>query len=140
MTKNRTLWPILDGAGTFGALVKALLLTAQRRDEVANMSRSEIGRDGIWTIPAERYKTKKPNFVPLSQAALTVIDAQPEAAECDYVFPSGAGTPFSAFGKNKAALDKTALEAMRRHGPQRARRSPPCPIGRFTICGAPQRR
>jgi integrase len=110
----RILWPILDEAGTFGALVKALLLTAQRRDEVANISRSEVGRDGIWTIPAERYKTKKPNFVPLSQAALAVIDAQPKAAECDYVFPSRAGTPFSAFGKSKAKLDEAVLAATKK--------------------------
>ena len=110
----RVLWPMLDEAGTFGALVKTLLLTAQRRDEVAHMSRAEIGKDGIWTVPAERYKTKKPNFVPLSEAALALVDAQPKVDGCDYVFPSRAGTPFSAFGKSKAALDKAALAAMQR--------------------------
>ena len=34
----RIVWPLLSEAGTFGALLKTLLLTAQRRDEVANMS------------------------------------------------------------------------------------------------------
>jgi len=58
----RMAWPVLEASGTFGALVKTLLLTAQRRDEVAKMSRAEIGKDGIWVIPAERYKTKKPNL------------------------------------------------------------------------------
>jgi hypothetical protein len=52
----RLIWPIFTDAGTFGAMAKVLLLTAQRRDEVAHMSRKEIGKDGIWTIPAERYK------------------------------------------------------------------------------------
>jgi integrase len=60
----RAIWPELAKAGTFGALAKTLLLAAQRRDEVAHMSRKEIGSDGIWTIPAERYKSKRPNFVP----------------------------------------------------------------------------
>ena len=60
----RAIWPALAEAGTFGALVKMLLLTAQRRDEAAQMSRKEIGEDRIWTIPAERYKTKRPNYVP----------------------------------------------------------------------------
>ena len=60
----RIIWPALGEAGTFGALVKALLLTAQRRDEVAQMSRKEIGEDAIWEIPAERYKTKRPNSFP----------------------------------------------------------------------------
>src|SRR6266446_3236218 len=73
----RIIWPLLSEAGTFGALLKTLLLTAQRRDEVANMSLKEIGTDGIWTIPAERYKTKRPNFVPLSKEALAIIEGQP---------------------------------------------------------------
>src|SRR5215510_10702206 len=55
----RAIWPELAKTGTFGALVKTLLLTAQRRDEVAQMSRKEIGSDGIWTIPAERYKSRR---------------------------------------------------------------------------------
>lgn len=99
----RLLWPLL--AGTFGALVKTLLLTAQRRDEVSHMRRSEIGADGVWMIPAERYKTKRPNAVPLSAAALKVIDGQPAG---DLVFASSVGTPFSAYGKSKARLDKAA--------------------------------
>ena len=111
----RIIWPVLGGAGTFGALVTALLLTAQRRDEIAQMSRKEIGEDAVWEIPAERYKTKRPNFIPLSKAALAVIEAQPKIDDCDYVFPSRAETPFSGFGKSKAALDKAILAAMKKH-------------------------
>jgi integrase len=102
----RVIWPLLADAGTFGAMLKTLLLTAQRRDEVANMSWKEIGEDRIWTIPAERYKTKRPNHVPLSNAALAVIEAQPRLTGCDYIFPSRSQTPFSGFGKSKAAFDK----------------------------------
>ena len=111
----RTIWPILGESGTFGALVKALMLTAQRRDEIAQMSRKEIGEAAIWEIPAERYKTKRPNFIPLSKAALAVIAAQPKIDGCDYVFASRAKTPFSGFGKSKAALDKAVLSAMKKH-------------------------
>jgi integrase len=111
----RIIWPVLDEVGTFGALVKGLMLTAQRRDEVAQMSRREIGEDVIWEIPAERYKTKRPNFIPLSKAALAVIYAQPKIDDCDYVFPSRAKTPFSGFGKSKAALDKAVFAAMKKH-------------------------
>lgn len=108
----RVIWPALGPTGPFGALVKTLLLTAQRRDEVARMGRSEISRDGIWTIPADRYKTKRQNHVPLSKAALDIIEAQPKADDCDYVFASRAGTPFSAFGKSKTALDQAVLKVM----------------------------
>jgi integrase len=110
----RIIWAALGEAGTFGALVKTLLLTAQRRDEVAHMSRKEIGKDGIWTIPAERYKTKRPNHVPLSKAAFALIEAQPKFDGCDFVFPSQAKTPYSGFGKSKAALDKAVLAAMKK--------------------------
>ena len=119
----RNIWPALGKAGTFGALAKALLLTAQRRDEVAHMSQREIGKDGVWTIPAERYKTKRPNYVPLSPAALAIIVAQPKIDGCDYVFASGAKTPFSAFGKSKAALDKGLLTALKKHARNRKGRS-----------------
>jgi integrase len=110
----RAVWPLLSEAGTFGALLKTLLLTAQRRDEVANMTWTEIGTDGTWTIPAERYKTKRPNHVPLSAAALWVIEAQPKIEGCDYVFPSRTKTSFSGFGKSKARLDKAILIEMRK--------------------------
>jgi len=105
----RVIWPLLGKAGAFGALLKTLLLTAQRRDEVANMTWTEIGPDGIWTIPAERYKTKRSNHVPLSDTVRQVIEAQPKKNGCDYVFPSQTKTAFSGFGKPKARLDKAAL-------------------------------
>jgi integrase len=58
----RTIWPVLEETGTYGSFVKMLLLTAQRHSEVARMSHIEIDADGIWTIPAERYKTKRPKL------------------------------------------------------------------------------
>jgi integrase len=111
----RIIWPVLEHTGTFGAMVKMLLLTAQRRDEVAHMGRSEIDREGIWVIPAERYKTKRPNHVPLSKAALALIDAQPKLNDCDLIFPSRVKTPYSGFTKSKAKLDKAVLKAMKAH-------------------------
>ncbi len=108
----RIIWPVLGKSGTFGAMVKMLLLTAQRRDEVAHMSRNEVDKDGIWVIPAERYKTKRPNHVPLSKAALALIEAQPKVGDCDLIFPSRAKTPYSGFAKSKAKLDKAVFAAM----------------------------
>jgi integrase len=120
----RVLWPFLSDAGTFGALLKTLLLTAQRRDEVAKMAWTEIGADGIWTIPAERYKTKRSSHIPLSNAARTVIEAQPRIDGCSYVFPSRTKTPFSGFGKCKVRLDKAILIDMRRRAANGAKIEP----------------
>jgi integrase len=61
-----------------------------------------------------RIKTKQPNFVPLSKAVLAIIEAQPKVEDCDYVFPSQVKTPFSGFGKSKAALDRGVLVAMKK--------------------------
>ena len=82
----RTIWPVLEETGTYGSFVKMLLLTAQRHSEVARMSHREIDADGIWTIPAERYKTKRPNYVPLSKAAFALIERQQKFDDCQYVF------------------------------------------------------
>jgi integrase len=120
----RAIWPVLGRIGTFGAFVRMLLLTAQRHGEVARMTHKEIGDDGIWAIPAERYKTKRPNFVSLSKAALVVIEAQPKSDDCDYVLPSRANTPFSRSGKSKAKLDKAVLAAIKKRAKKGAKVEP----------------
>jgi integrase len=108
----RAIWPVLEGLGTYGAFVRMLLLTAQRHREVAYMSYKEIDGDGIWTIPTERYKTKRPNHVPLSKAALAIIESQEKFDDCDYVFPSRARTPYTRSGKSKTKLDMAVLASM----------------------------
>ena len=48
----RTMWKACDGLGTFGNLVKMLLLTAQRRTKVATMKWDDLDGD-LWTIETE---------------------------------------------------------------------------------------
>ena len=120
----RTIWPVLEDVGTYGSFVKMLLLTAQRHSEVARMSHGEIGADGIWTIPAERYKTKRPNFVPLSKVALALIERQQKFTDCQYVFPTSAKTPYSRSGKSKAKLDTAVFAAMKAQAKKGAKVEP----------------
>ena len=47
------MWKAAEANGTFGALVRLLLLTGQRRDKVASMRWEDIAIDGTWTIPVE---------------------------------------------------------------------------------------
>src|SRR5215471_5104265 len=108
------IWPALEEVGNYGAFVKMLLLTAQRNQEVAHMSYKEIGDDGVWTIPAERYKSKRPHHVPLSKAALTLIAARPKVVDCDYVFPTKAKTPYTRSGKSKVVLDRAVFTGMQK--------------------------
>ncbi len=50
-------------------LIQALILTGQRKSEVANAPVSEIASD-LWTIPASRMKAKRAHIVPLAPLAL----------------------------------------------------------------------
>lgn len=103
----RLIWRQLSG--TFGAFVKVLLLTGQRRSEVAAMRRSEIDKDGVWTIPPGKYKTKRAQVVPLSKVVCEIIEAQSNGH--DHVFSTRKETAFSAWGNAKKVLDKAITAA-----------------------------
>jgi integrase len=96
-------------AKVFGSLVRHLILTGQRREEVAGMAWSEISADRqTWTIPASRAKNGKDHLVPLSAAARDLLPEEPHANErgSELVFPGQRGTPFNGWSKSKAQLDK----------------------------------
>jgi len=91
--------------GAFGAIIQMLILTAQRRNEVSEMTWSELDLDNNqWEIPSARTKNEKPHFVHLSEPAIAVISSAPNIG--DYVFTSSGKTPFSGFSKSKKRLDE----------------------------------
>lgn len=64
------------------------VLTACRSGEVRGAVWSEIDLDkGLWTIPAERMKAKRPHRVALSGAALELLKSLPRVEGSDLVFP-----------------------------------------------------
>jgi len=87
----------------FGALVKLLILTGQRRNEVAGMRWSEINGD-LWALPADRAKNAKAHDVPLSRAALDVLASLPRIGE-DFVLTVAGAGPFRGFAKGKSRLN-----------------------------------
>jgi hypothetical protein len=73
----RLAWDAFGQLGyPFGPFLKMLLVTGQRRGEVASMKWNEIGPDG-WRIPAERAKSSKGMLVPLSTLAREILDSVP---------------------------------------------------------------
>ena len=65
-----------------------LILTAARTGEVIGAKWSEINlKEKVWTVPAERMKSKKEHRVPLSNRALAVIEAMRKDHPSEYVFP-----------------------------------------------------
>jgi integrase len=112
LTKDemRAVWEATCGAGTFNAIVRMLMLTGQRREEVTAMTWDEIAPDlSTWTIPASRAKNGIAHIVPLSEQAQAILRAAPRiereaAEEPELVFPGQRGL-FSGFSKSKEALD-----------------------------------
>ena len=93
-------------ASDFGRIVKLLMLTGQRREEIAALQRAEIG-DGVLALPAARTKNSRAHDVPLSPQALTVLGDQPQRVGREHVFGEGEGG-FSGFSSAKDRLDKAS--------------------------------
>src|SRR6266446_5035937 len=101
-----TLWKAADAIGPFGSYVKLLVLTGQRRTEVAGMRWSEIDEaECLWTLPAERSKNKLAHAIPLSSQAWDIIGAMPRIAGSDFVFAGARNSYLQSFTRTKAALD-----------------------------------
>lgn len=100
----RALWQAADQAGTYGALLKTLLLTAQRKDKVATMRWDDI-IDGVWRIPYEKREKHNARILPLPRAALDIVEAQPRIAGSPYVFAAGKGSGhFNSFSQRKEEI------------------------------------
>jgi integrase len=64
--------------GPFGTMVQLLVLTGQRRDEVAGMRWHELDLDaGLWNLPRGRVKNDQGHEVPLSAAARVILKSIP---------------------------------------------------------------
>jgi integrase len=84
----------------FGPYTLLLLVTAQRRSEVANMRWSEIDWErSVWEIPASRSKNGKPHEVPLSPLALATLKGVPRFEGSDLVFTTTGYSPISGITK-----------------------------------------
>jgi integrase len=98
----------------FSPFLKILLLTAQRRNEVAGMTWSELeGLDkSVWRIPATRTKNGLAHEVPLSKMAASILKQIPRLG--DHVFTNDGKTSISGFSKFKHSLD-TAIITLRQN-------------------------
>jgi len=89
----------------FGPCFTLLLVTGQRRDEVACMKWTHINiDDAVWTLPRQETKADRQHDVPLSPLALSILEVLPRNG--DYVFTTTGRSPISGFSKAKARLDQ----------------------------------
>jgi integrase len=103
-----------DAAAPYGMVICLLILTGQRRGEVAGMAWGELTEDlATWTLPGQRTKNGAAHTVPLSAPARellrTVLPDQARGRD-GLVLPGFAG-PFVGWSKAKRALDKAIMDA-----------------------------
>jgi integrase len=104
----KAVWRASAGDDDFSMVVRILILTGQRRDEVGDMRWDEVDlANATWSLPGSRTKNKKPHQVPLSAPILDMLrrreDVRLEGRS--HVFGRSGRTGFSGYSKAKAALD-----------------------------------
>ncbi|MBL8553700.1 MAG: tyrosine-type recombinase/integrase [Phenylobacterium sp.] len=114
LAKPRKLAPIVhrkalpfDAAPAFMARLSAVegmgaralafaIYTAARSGEVRGATWAEIDlKAKVWTVPASRTKQGREHRVPLSDAAIELLDNVPRLADSEFVFPAASGKPLS---------------------------------------------
>jgi integrase len=106
------VWRACDALGwPFGPLVQLLIVTAQRRDEMAHMAWPDLDLERrLWTLPRALTKADRVHEVPLAALALEIIQSTPKIGADGLLFPAnrhgGPARPVSGFSKAKARLDR----------------------------------
>jgi integrase len=91
----------------YGNIVKLLLLTGCRREEIGSLRWSEIDLEAqTITIAKERTKNGMEHVAPLTDVAISVLRGIRRRGDRDYVFGIARDGGFSGWAKAKIALDK----------------------------------
>ena len=108
-----------------GHWARILLLTGQRRSEVAEMRWRDLDLEaGAWTIAADDTKSERAHMVPLSPAVVEILKSMPRLG--DYAFTTTGDAPIGGFAKAKTQLDRwmasrdEAIEPWRFHDLRRS--------------------
>ncbi|MEJ1967798.1 MAG: hypothetical protein WDN03_04045 [Rhizomicrobium sp.] len=98
----KRVW-LAAGDDTYGRIIKLLILTGQRRGEIAGLTGSMVGTDAI-TFPTGYAKNGRQHVLPLGAMAKEALGR--ERSGGDLYFPArGRKTPYNGFSKSKAELD-----------------------------------
>jgi integrase len=104
----RALWAAADKGGPFGAFLKLLLLTGQRRQKVAAMRWQDLTLDGTWDIPTEAREKGNGGTLLLPEVAQEIIRSQKRIGSNAYVFAGRGDGHFSGYGLLKSGIDREA--------------------------------
>jgi integrase len=107
----RLIWKQAEANGTFGAIIRLLLLTAQRREKVNTMKWADLA-DGVWTIATAEREKGNAGSLALPAQALAIIAVQPKLGENPYVF-AGRGQGCADISQSKGPFDAKLLKMER---------------------------
>jgi integrase len=116
------LWKAAVGVGwPFGDLVRLLLLTGQRRDEVAKARWDEFdlsGEEPSWTIPGARTKNGRAQRLLLPRPVVAILEGLPRVQASDdklspFLLSTTGETPISGYSRAKRKIDEEMLKAAR---------------------------
>jgi integrase len=112
--------------GPYGPFYRLLILTGQRRGEVAGMNWAELDRaSATWVVPADRAKNDTAHIVPLAPAVIDELDRLVEAKQiadrvdhvdpicwpkAGYVLTNSGRAALNSFAKGKLAIDAAAAK------------------------------
>ncbi|KAB2799235.1 DUF4102 domain-containing protein [Brucella anthropi] len=99
----------------YGPLFRLLVLTGQRKSEVAEAVKSEFDKKAkLWTIPAARMKAENAHTVPLTDSVLAVLGEIELFIQGKHIFSTTGGKkPVNGFSKAKSRLDREMLRILR---------------------------
>jgi integrase len=84
------LWTV---DGPFGAFLQLCLLTAQRKEKVLSMKRTDIDIEAVWTITSAAREKGNAGALKLPKMAIEIIQAQHRIAGNDFIFAGRNGKP-----------------------------------------------
>jgi integrase len=94
-----------SGDGRFGTIIRMLILTGARREEIGALRWSEVDLEtGMMTIPGTRTKNHRTLTLTLPPAALDILQSVPCQGGSEYVFGTRS-RPFQGWGYGKVSLD-----------------------------------
>jgi integrase len=100
----KAIWTACNDGTDYGACVRLLLLTGQRKEEIGALRFAEL-RDGHIELPGSRTKNKRPHIVPLSAPAAAIL-APFRMVGRTYVFGRNDTAGFRGWAASKRRLDR----------------------------------
>lgn len=102
----RTVWHrAVEYGYPYGRIVQLLILTGQRRGEIAGLQWSWVGEDTI-TLPAGFTKNKRSHTFPISAMVMDVLEGLPESDGLLFPARGHEDRSFSGWSKSKPKFDE----------------------------------